>query len=89
MDLDILVPFYNELARKIKISKIKFLFDFSEVYRIGPVFVDKKIKSIQKKFKGLGIDFEYAFLASSNLTHGKGYAVLQKNAANEIIAGFT
>ena len=34
-------------------------------------------------------NFEYAFLASSNLTHGKGYAVLQKNAANEIIAGFT
>lgn len=89
VDLDILVPFYNELAKKIKISKIRFLFDFSEVYRIGPVVVNEKVKSIQKKFKGLGINFEYAFLASSNLTHSKGYAVLQKNAANEIIAGFT
>lgn len=88
VDLDILVPFYNELAKKIKISKIRFLFDFSEVYRIGPVVVNEKVKSIQKKFKGLGINFEYAFLASSNLTHSKGYAVLQKNAANEIIAGF-
>ena len=50
VDLDILMPFYNEMAKIIKISKIKLLFDFSEVYRIGPVAVDGKVKSIQKKF---------------------------------------
>lgn len=87
VNLDLVLDYVKVMREQVKVSKVSLLFDFSEVYRVGPKEVDAKICSISNKLRRKGVDFDYAYLFSSSLVHSKGYAVVQKDCAGDVIGG--
>ena len=80
VDLNLLEEYANQLLRKIRLKEVYFAFDFSEIFKIGPVDAQDKLHSIQDGLRNQGIHFEWRALASSSLMHGKGYALIQRTA---------
>lgn len=87
VNLELVKEFVRSMNKCVKVSKVSILFDFSEVYRIGPKNVNIQIQSISKYLDYKGICFEYAYLFSSSLVHSKGYAIVQKDGSGKIIDG--
>jgi hypothetical protein len=85
VDFNLIEKYAAHLSKKIKLTSIRLAFNFSELYKIGPVETNKKLLTIKTNLSKSGISFEWHALASSRLVHSKGYAVIQQT--NNIFTG--
>lgn len=82
VELDLLEKYVSYLLESIRITEVYLAFNFAEIYKIGPIDTNRKLRSIQNNLKKLGIEFEWKALASSKLVHSKGYAIIQRSDNN-------
>lgn len=79
IDLDLIEKYVAYLVKSIKITDVYLAFNFAEIYKIGPIGTEQKLATIQRNLKKIGIEFEWKLLASSQLVHSKGYAIIQRS----------
>lgn len=77
IDFDLLEECISELNRDVWLTTVYVAFNYSEIYKHGPRKTEKKLRSIKDNL-GQEIKFKWKALASSNLMHGKAYALVQE-----------
>ena len=77
IDFDLIEECISELIRDIRLTKVYLAFNYSEIYKYGPRKTEKKLRSIQDKLRRT-CQFKWRAIASSNLMHGKSYALVQE-----------
>lgn len=79
IDLDLVEKYIDYLLKSIRLTEVFLAFNFSELYKAGPIEARDKLNSIKKNLNDKNIDFEWRALASSKLVHSKGYALIQRS----------
>lgn len=78
IDMELVEDYVKLISNEINITDVFFAFDFSEIYKIGPIETKCKLSNIEKNLRKYGINFEWKALTSSKLVHSKGYAIIQR-----------
>lgn len=82
VELSLIEEIVREFHETVRITDVYLAFNFSEIYKLGPIETQRKLKIIKAHFLDMGITFEWSALQSSRLVHGKGYAVIQRFSGN-------
>jgi len=79
VDFDLVEKYVDILLKTIRLTDVYLAFNFSEIYKLGPLDTAKKLRGIKKKLNKKSVNLEWATLMSSKLVHGKGYALIQRS----------
>ena len=79
IDLDLVEQYVDYLLGSIRLTEVFLAFNFAEIYKAGPIETENKLNDIQKSLNDKNIDFEWRVLASPQLVHSKGYALIQRS----------
>ena len=78
IDIDLIESYVSHLLESVRITAVYLAFNFSEIYKLGPIETKDKLLSVQSNLKKIEVDFEWKPLVSSRLVHSKGYAIIQR-----------
>lgn len=87
VDLSLVQRYINDLLKVVRVTNVYLAFNYAEIYKKGPVFTSKQLSTISENLQNKGVDFQWQSLASSNLVHGKGYALIQRSADASVLDG--
>jgi hypothetical protein len=91
VNFDSIRSLIEALADEVKLTRVVLLFDYNEVFKLGPAETTKRLNymagGLQRRIRSVSLEWAAVGTPNGTLIHAKGYAIVQRNASSELVGG--